>query len=136
MTQARLAYGGMAVTPKRALEAERALLGEPWNQESLERALEALSRTFSPSVTTRSAWYRATVAQNLLRGFFVETRDEAMPSLPLAHSGTVIMNTMDRDRRSPIHISTTHEAGSSTRAARRATWMTCLTRRACSSASA
>ena len=91
VTQARLAYGGMAATPKRALEAERALLGEPWNQESLERALEALSRDFQPLSDHRgSAWYRATVAQNLLRGFFVETRDEAMPSLPLAHSGTVI----------------------------------------------
>ena len=38
----------------------------------------------------RTAWYRATLAGNLLRGFYLETRTERQPTLPARHAGTVI----------------------------------------------
>ncbi len=65
---ARLAYGGMAATTRRAEAAEEQLLGRPWDIEAVEAAIAALD--FTPISDHRSsAWYRATVAANLLRRF-------------------------------------------------------------------
>jgi len=80
---ARLAYGGMAATPKRAELAERALIGQGWSEESLERAIEALKGDFSPLSDHRgSAWYRQTVAGNLLRGLYEELKAGSPERLP------------------------------------------------------
>ena len=66
---ARLAYGGMAATTRRAEAAEEALLGKPWTRETVEAAAAALD--FTPMSDHRgSAWYRDTVARNLLRRFW------------------------------------------------------------------
>jgi len=74
----RIAYGGMAATPKRAPNAEAALIGRPWNETTLDAAVEALVRDFTPISDWRaSAGYRARVAGNLLRRLFIETTDEA-----------------------------------------------------------
>ncbi|HSM22959.1 MAG TPA: xanthine dehydrogenase small subunit [Rubrivivax sp.] len=71
----RLAYGGMAATVKRATQAETALLGQPWTEASLQSATAALARAYTPLTDMRaSAGYRAQVAQNLLRRFWLETR--------------------------------------------------------------
>ena len=76
---ARVAFGGMAAIPKRALGAEKALIGQPWTEGSLARAIEALGRDFSPITDCRaSATYRARVAGNLLRRFFLETTDSGV----------------------------------------------------------
>jgi xanthine dehydrogenase small subunit len=73
----RIAYGGMAATPKRAPETEAALMGQPWNETTLQAAVEALARDFTPISDWRaSAGYRAKVAANLLRRLFIETTDE------------------------------------------------------------
>jgi xanthine dehydrogenase small subunit len=80
VAEARLGYGGMAATPARARQAEAALCGRPWTEETVEAAAEALAEDFSPIDDHRaSAWYRATVAANLLRGFFMETRADRLP---------------------------------------------------------
>jgi xanthine dehydrogenase small subunit len=65
---ARIAYGGMAGTPKRALEAEAVLAGGSLDEpSSWEAAFAALGRDFTPMTDQRaSATYRATVARNLL----------------------------------------------------------------------
>ena len=42
---ARLAYGGMAATTLRARAAEDALIGQPWSEASVERAVAALDFT-------------------------------------------------------------------------------------------
>ena len=42
VTLARLAYGGMAATPRRAAQAEAALLGAPWGAASVCAATGAL----------------------------------------------------------------------------------------------
>jgi xanthine dehydrogenase small subunit len=68
----------MAATPKRATNAEAALVGQPWNEETLDAALAALARDFTPISDWRaSAGYRARVAGNLLRRLFIETTDES-----------------------------------------------------------
>ena len=74
VTAARLAYGGMAATPKRAANAEAALLGRPWSEAAIAAAEAALAADFAPLSDWRaSAGYRAMVAKNLLRRFYLET---------------------------------------------------------------
>ncbi len=71
---ARIAYGGMAATPKRAKSVEKALAGKAWTQETVEAALSAYERDFQPISDMRaSADYRMMVAKNLLRRFYVES---------------------------------------------------------------
>ncbi len=90
VTEARLAYGGMAATPARAKLAEATLLGKRWSTSTVEAAAKALDSDFEPIDDLRaSAWYRRTVAANLLRGFFLETREERLPRLSARPSGTI-----------------------------------------------
>jgi len=71
----RLAYGGLAATVERAVQAEAALLGQPWTEATLRPAMAALARDYTPLTDMRaSAGYRLQVAQNLLRRFWLETR--------------------------------------------------------------
>ncbi|MEM7189767.1 MAG: xanthine dehydrogenase small subunit [Pseudomonadota bacterium] len=73
IVEARLAFGGMAGTPKRAASAEAALTGEPMENASFEAAAAALTQDFVPLTDWRaSAEYRMQVAQNLLRRLWLE----------------------------------------------------------------
>jgi xanthine dehydrogenase small subunit len=65
---ARIAYGGMAGVPKRALETERAVVGLSLDDpSSWEVAFAAVSGEFQPLSDHRaSASYRSTVGRNLL----------------------------------------------------------------------
>ena len=70
-----ICYGGMAATPLRAEQCELALLGKLWELSSIEAAIEALAKDFTPLTDMRaSADYRARVAGNLLLRFFHEVR--------------------------------------------------------------
>lgn len=74
ISEARLAYGGMAGIPKRAAAAEAALIGRPWNEEAVVAAIAALAQDFTPLDDMRaSAHYRLKIAGNLLRRFLIET---------------------------------------------------------------
>jgi xanthine dehydrogenase small subunit len=65
----------MAATVRRAAQAEAALRGQPWGEAGVEAAVSALARDFTPLTDLRaSAAYRAQVAGNLLRRFWLETR--------------------------------------------------------------
>lgn len=76
----RIAYGGMAATPKRAPAVEAALVGRPWTQASVEAAMAACEADFSPLTDMRAtAGYRALVARNLLLRFFLETTGRPGP---------------------------------------------------------
>ncbi|MBO6537801.1 MAG: xanthine dehydrogenase small subunit [Rhizobiaceae bacterium] len=76
----RIAYGGMAATPKRARSAEAMLIGRPWTAENIEAAMDALSSDFTPISDMRaSADYRMLVARNLLKRFFIETSGTKKP---------------------------------------------------------
>jgi len=69
----RIAYGGMAATPKRASRAEAALLGKAFDEASIKAAMAALEQDFTPLDDMRaSASYRMTAAQNLLMKFYLE----------------------------------------------------------------
>jgi xanthine dehydrogenase small subunit len=73
IVSARIAYGGMAATPARARHAEAALAGKPWSLDSFEAAISALARDYQPLSDMRaSAGYRAQVAGNLLKRFYLE----------------------------------------------------------------
>lgn len=91
VSEIRLAYGGMAATPARARHLEAALLGRGWSLSQVEAALPALAHDFQPIDDLRgSAWYRGTVAENLVRGFVLEeTQREARPNLSQRPSCTV-----------------------------------------------
>ena len=74
ISEARLAYGGMAGIPKRAAAAEAALVGRRWNDETAAAAIAALPQDFTPLDDMRaSAHYRLKIAGNLLRRFLIET---------------------------------------------------------------
>ena len=74
IVKARIAFGGMAATPKRARNAESMLIGRAWNDEFARLAAGCLAVDFKPIDDWRaSARYRLTVAGNLLRRFLIET---------------------------------------------------------------
>jgi xanthine dehydrogenase small subunit len=76
----RIAYGGMAATPKRAKAVEAALTGKPWTEATVEAALPAFAADFAPLTDMRaSAEYRALAARNLLLRFFAETQGGRAP---------------------------------------------------------
>ena len=71
--EARLAFGGMAETPRRAEAAEDALHGLAWGEDAFEAAGQALEKDFTPISDWRaSAEYRALVARNLLKRFYLD----------------------------------------------------------------
>ena len=70
----RIAFGGMAATPKRAKAVEAALLGKPWTTATIEAAIPAFAADYQPLTDMRgSKEYRLLAAQNLLRRFHLET---------------------------------------------------------------
>ena len=76
----RIAYGGMAATPKRARAVEAALLGKPWTEATVEAAIPAYDLDFTPLTDMRAtAAYRQLAAKNLLRRFLAETSDTKAP---------------------------------------------------------
>jgi xanthine dehydrogenase small subunit len=75
---ARIAFGGMAATPRRARAVEAALIGKPWETATIDAAVVAFTQDYQPISDMRaSAAYRLLVAQNLLRRFHLETTDGA-----------------------------------------------------------
>jgi len=74
---ARIAFGGMAATPKRAATAESVLLNRAWDEAAMKAAMTALAQDYAPLSDMRaSSAYRMRTAQNLLRRFWLETRIE------------------------------------------------------------
>ncbi len=72
---ARIAFGGMAATPKRAFAVETALIGQPWAQDTISAAMAKFAEDYQPISDARaSATYRAQTAQNLLQRYFDETQ--------------------------------------------------------------
>ena len=86
VSDARVAFGGMAAIPKRAQACEQALRGAPWNQATIERACAALATDFVPLSDFRaSKEYRQLVAQNLLRKCFLELQTPDVATRVTAH---------------------------------------------------
>jgi xanthine dehydrogenase small subunit len=84
VTRCRIAYGGMAGTPKRALHAEKALLENGWSEASVHAAIESLRQDYTPMTDMRaSAAYRMQIAQNLLLRLWLEAHPQTASDLPL-----------------------------------------------------
>ncbi|MFC0201969.1 xanthine dehydrogenase small subunit [Paracoccus rhizosphaerae] len=78
--EARVAFGGMAATLRRARAAEAALQGRPFAEAAFEAAARAVADDFQPLTDMRaSAEYRATVARNLFRRFWLEQSETGVP---------------------------------------------------------
>jgi xanthine dehydrogenase small subunit len=76
VTGARIAFGGMAGTPKRAKACEAALLDQPWAEATVEAGMAALDVDYRPMSDMRaSAAYRSLTARNMLRKVFLESQD-------------------------------------------------------------
>ncbi len=75
---ARIAFGGMAATPKRAARTEALLAGRDWNEQTLNEAMAMLANDYAPLSDMRASHsYRMKAAQNLLRRYWFETRHDA-----------------------------------------------------------
>lgn len=75
---ARIAFGGMAATPKRAKAVEAALVGKPWTMETIEGVVGQFAEDYQPISDMRaSADYRMLAAQNLLKRFFLRTQERS-----------------------------------------------------------
>lgn len=74
VTAARIAFGGMAGIPQRALQTENFLTGKEWTEETACQAMAVLKDEFSPLTDMRaSAAYRQQVCANLLYRLYNET---------------------------------------------------------------
>ena len=79
VAEARIAFGGMAGTPKRATHVEAAITGRPWTEATVLAADEAWAQDFTPLSDMRaSAAYRLAAARNMLMRYFVE--DQGAPA--------------------------------------------------------
>ena len=87
VTDARIAFGGMAAIPKRASACEAALVGSAWYPGVIERACNALAEDFTPLSDFRaSKEYRLLTAQNLLRKFFLEQQSPEIETRVTAYA--------------------------------------------------
>ena len=78
----RIAYGGMASIPKRAIFCEKILLNSLINDETIHKAKKALEKDFKPINDMRaSGLYRMEVAKNLLEKCCVEIKKKKLIGL-------------------------------------------------------
>ena len=96
ITSARLAFGGMAATPKRAANAESCLVGAAVSMDSFTAAAAALEDDFSPIDDMRaSAEYRIQVAQNLLVKYGLDMTGSPVPRLVGAQGNANIVSLLE-----------------------------------------
>lgn len=75
VTSARIAFGGMAGTPKRAFAVEHALIGKPWTEDTVKEAKWSFAEDFKPMSDMRaSAGYRLETAANMLERVWLEDK--------------------------------------------------------------
>jgi len=75
----KIAYGGMAPIPKRAINCEKTLINSNLSEESFEKAKKNLEKDFSPINDTRATKdYRMEVAKNLLMKCFIEIKKKKL----------------------------------------------------------
>ncbi|MDQ7981125.1 xanthine dehydrogenase small subunit [Paraburkholderia sp. SARCC-3016] len=71
----RIAFGGMAATPKRATHAESVLRDAHWHEATAQAAMLALAEDYAPLSDMRATDdYRMETAKNTLYRFWLETR--------------------------------------------------------------
>lgn len=84
ITSARIAFGGMAGTPKRAKTVEAAMTGQPWTEDTFRAAAARLAEDFIPLSDMRaSAAYRLASAGNMLMRVWAEDQDQSTSVLEM-----------------------------------------------------
>ncbi|GLQ35202.1 xanthine dehydrogenase small subunit [Amylibacter marinus] len=82
VTEARLAFGGMAGIPQSAHGAEAVLIGMAYDRRAIDRAMTALADDFTPLSDARgSAAYRMLAAQNMLLRAYLADKAPALDIL-------------------------------------------------------
>ena len=82
--------GGVAATPVRARRTEAALRAQPWNEQTLARAIEVLRQEFEPISDMRaSADYRRQVLGSLLQRLWLQTQGHSGLSLEALEPGVL-----------------------------------------------
>jgi xanthine dehydrogenase small subunit len=88
ITHARVAFGGMAATPKRAGGCEAALVSQPFTLATIQAAMDALRADYAPLTDARgSASYRIEAAANLLLRLWYKAQGETVSVLDLESAG-------------------------------------------------
>ena len=78
----KIAYGGMAPIPKRAINCEKKLINSVLSEEIFKKAKKDLEKDFSPIGDIRaSKEYRMEVAKNLLMKCFIEIKNHKLVRL-------------------------------------------------------
>ena len=92
ISDAKIAFGGMAAIPKRATQTEAVLIGEQWNDKTIDNAVAKLSSDYSPLTDMRASdKNRLKSAKNLLYRFYLETRSDK----PLASDQVSVFETQE-----------------------------------------
>lgn len=82
VSDARIAFGGMAGTPQRASAVEAALIGQPWTKPTVQTATAKFAEDYAPMSDMRaSAGYRMQTAQNMLIRYFADLAGEPVSVL-------------------------------------------------------
>lgn len=82
ITAARVAFGGMAATPRRARAFEAAITGQPFTEAAIARALPEMAVDFQPLSDMRaSSAYRMRTAQAMALRYVREAEGEAVSVL-------------------------------------------------------
>ena len=75
----KIAYGGMASIPKRAINCEKILINTNISKENIEKAKKILEKDFKPISDMRASKnYRMEIAKNLLMKCFMEIKDDKL----------------------------------------------------------
>jgi len=74
VTEIKIAYGGLAAIPKRARHCESVMMGEIWNEQTIQAGMMALSEDYNPISDMRASRnYREITMRNLLYRFYLES---------------------------------------------------------------
>jgi xanthine dehydrogenase small subunit len=75
----KIAYGGMAATPKRAVYCEKMLLNSNFSEDIILKAQKSLEKDFQPIDDMRASKdYRIEIAKNLLTKCFAEIKNKKL----------------------------------------------------------
>jgi xanthine dehydrogenase small subunit len=75
VSRARFAFGGVASTPLRLLDAERSVEGDVWNESAVARVRDIIGQSLAPLSDHRgSREYRLQVCQSLIEKFWWESQ--------------------------------------------------------------
>ena len=75
----KIAYGGMANIPKRAINCEKILLNTSFSDSIINKAKKSLEKDFSPITDARASQeYRMEIAKNLLEKCFIEIKEKKL----------------------------------------------------------